>query len=85
MSARHLVLLRRLVMHRPTALAEVLAGALKRDDTCERAARAPDAAAEARKLDDLRVVDEQVRARALVLDVVREDVGVRRLEPVRAS
>ncbi len=72
-------------MHRPTALAEVLAGALKRDDTCERASHAPDAAAKARKLDDLRVVDEQVCARALVLDVVREDVGVRRLEPVRAS
>ena len=68
-------------MARAFALAEVLSGALESDDTRESAASAPDAAAEARELDDLRVIDGQVRARALVLDVVREDVRVCGFEP----
>ena len=63
------------------ALAKVLSGALESDDARESAAGAPDAAAEARELDDLRVIDEQVRARALVLDVVREDVRFCGFEP----
>ncbi len=69
------------MMPRAPALAEVLPGTLKGNDAREGAAGAPDAAAEAGELDDLRVVDEKVRARALVLDVVREDVRVRGFEP----
>ena len=70
-------------MHRSPALAEVLTRALKGDHARKRASGAPDAAAEARELDDLRVVDEEVRAGALVLDVVRKDVRVCCLEPDR--
>ena len=59
----------------------MFASALEGDDAREGAAGAPDAAAEARELNDLRVVDEEVRACSLVLDVVREDVRLSRLEP----
>ena len=68
-------------MHRPSTLPKLLPRAPKRDHARKRAARAPNTTAEARELDDLRVVDEEVRACSLVLDVVREDVRLSRLEP----
>ena len=69
------------IVHRPSALPKLLPSALKRDHARERAARAPNTTAEARELDDLRVVDEEVRACSLVLDVIREHVRFGRLEP----
>ena len=54
---------------------------LEGNDAREGATGAPDAAAEARELDNLRVVDEEVRPGSLVLDVVREDVRFSGLEP----
>ena len=69
-------------MDSTTALAEVFPSALKGDDARKGRAGAPDATTEARELDDLRMVNEQVRAGALVLNVVCEDVRFGRLEPV---
>ena len=60
---------------------ESLPSAVEGDDAREGAASAPDALAEARELNDLRVVDEEVRACALVLDVVRKDVRICGFEP----
>lgn len=85
LTAPRSVLLGRLIMHRPTALTEMLSRALKGNDARKCRPSAPDPAAQARELYDLRVVDEQVRARALVLDMVRKHVWVRSLEPTTAQ
>ena len=63
-------------MQRTAALAEMLSGALEGDDTRKGAAGAPNATAQARELHDLRMVDEEVRAGTLILDVIREDLGI---------